>query len=427
MLSFVIHVYFGKWVSYKGVSNGEGVRQGDQLSHFLFILAAEGLNDIVHEVVTKGIFKGVLMGKDKEAFELKVNLNKSRLYRVGVSSGEVEVMARHISCSVGEFTFMYLGLPIDTNMRRVSTWRPVAEKVKKRLSEWRAKTMSFGKRLTLIKSDNVLASYGLGGLNIVSLRAKNWALVGKWWWRFWVECDARWVKVIRSIHGSDEGLTGREGFRDSNNRGGWNDIVRVSLDIDKVGIEFTSSIVKNVGSGNNTNFWIDRWVGNQRLCDIFPREPRGRGCGDLEQLPRTLNDISLSHDCRDSWKWTPSEDNQFTVKSLARVVDEKRLQLDQSGHETVWNKLIMKKVNVFVWRVLKGRLPVLTELDKRDDLTSIRSAGNNGFVNPSNASQILHQCSSRFVAQFWNSQCGGKNKNLSWLSTLSVISVLDLC
>ncbi|PWA44681.1 ribonuclease H protein [Artemisia annua] len=39
-----------------------GVRQGDPLSPFLFILAAEGLNAIVNEAVEKGIFRGVKVG-----------------------------------------------------------------------------------------------------------------------------------------------------------------------------------------------------------------------------------------------------------------------------------------------------------------------------------------------------------------------------
>ena len=69
-----------------------------------------------------------------------------------------------------------------------------------------------------------------------------------------MECDALWVKEIRSIHGSDGGLTGGEGLRDRYNGGVWNDIVRVGVDIDKVGVDFTSSIVYKVGSGNNTIF-----------------------------------------------------------------------------------------------------------------------------------------------------------------------------
>ena len=37
-------------------------------------------------------------------------------------------------------------------MRRIGVWRTVIEKFKKRLSEWKAKTLSFGGRLTLVKS-----------------------------------------------------------------------------------------------------------------------------------------------------------------------------------------------------------------------------------------------------------------------------------
>ncbi|GJY89846.1 putative reverse transcriptase domain-containing protein [Tanacetum coccineum] len=96
----------------KEFSMERGVRQGDPLSPFLFILATEGLNVIVSEAVEKG-----------------------------VNDVELGDMARWRRYGVGVFPFTYLGLPIGENMRRVGAWNTVVEKFKNRLADWKAKTM----------------------------------------------------------------------------------------------------------------------------------------------------------------------------------------------------------------------------------------------------------------------------------------------
>ncbi|GKF11065.1 RNA-directed DNA polymerase, eukaryota, reverse transcriptase zinc-binding domain protein, partial [Tanacetum coccineum] len=79
------------------------------------------------------------------------------------------------------------------------------------------------------------------------------------------------------------------------------------------------------------------------------------------------------------WDWARTirgrslvEDGEFTVKELSKLIEENILISDVGGQETLWNKLVPKKVNIFVWRALRARLPVRVELDRRgDDFDSI--------------------------------------------------------
>lgn len=119
----------------------------------------------------------------------------------------------------------------------------------------------------------------------------------------------------------------------------------------------------------NKGAWIkDRvvWsVGEWRWNWGWLRDPRGRAIGKLDDLILLLQNFSFSNSCRDSWRWVLDEDGGFMVKTLSKEVDSKNLKIDMGSHETLSCKLVPKKVNVFVWRTLKGRLLVRTELDKR--------------------------------------------------------------
>ncbi|XP_071726630.1 uncharacterized mitochondrial protein AtMg01250-like [Rutidosis leptorrhynchoides] len=139
-----------------------GIRQGDPLSPFLFLLAAEMLNIFAKSDTEKGLLKGVEIGRDKilvshlqyadaiiflgewsrsivyslrnllQCYELvsglKVNFNKSCLYSIGVN--HVNYVANRIGCKIGKFPFTYLGLSIGANMNKKKKWNPIVEKIK---------------------------------------------------------------------------------------------------------------------------------------------------------------------------------------------------------------------------------------------------------------------------------------------------------
>ncbi|KAJ0610677.1 putative RNA-directed DNA polymerase [Helianthus annuus] len=270
-----------------------GLRQGDPLSPFLFVLALEVLEVFIKRATSLGLFNGVQLpnggpnlthlcyADDVIFMGLKVNLSKSSLMGVGVEHHEVENMATVIWCKTGSIPFKFLGLPIGDNMKRISPWKPIIDKFAKRLSSWKAKTLSLGGRITLAKAVlGNLPSYFLSifkapvkvlktleglrrdfvwgktgskckmrwvawnkiqaprrfcGLGLGEMRSLNWALLMKWRWRFKSDPNQFWARVVMAIHG-DHGEVDQVPLKISLT-GAWKDTVFVAKDLRKAGID----------------------------------------------------------------------------------------------------------------------------------------------------------------------------------------------
>ncbi|GKE18873.1 hypothetical protein Tco_1426450 [Tanacetum coccineum] len=149
-------------------------------------------------------------------------------------------------------------------MSRSVHWHPIIDQFSEKLSSWKAKDVSYGGRLTLggaygdshkiswIAWNKVLSSSEFGGLNIGSLKAMNWSLLAKWWWRFKSEKNSLWKKVVCSFHGSNGNLGVAS---DVGSPGAWGKIVSVGNELEKINISFSSSFHKKIGSGHDTRFW----------------------------------------------------------------------------------------------------------------------------------------------------------------------------
>jgi len=164
----------------------KGLRQGDPLAPFLYLITAEGLASMVRQAVKKKLFQGIKVGTKEievnmlqyvddtlflceantqnilgikcilRCFELAVGLTVNFIKReiggLKVEEGIIQRYSEILNCDVMHLPFIYLGMPISGISRRFVLWREVVDKIKKRLARWKEKYLFFAGKVCMLKS-----------------------------------------------------------------------------------------------------------------------------------------------------------------------------------------------------------------------------------------------------------------------------------
>lgn len=93
--------------------------------------------------------KEVLRGFEL-ALGLCVNFNKSKVLRFNVSQDFLQDASDFLLCSISQFPFTLLGIPIGANPHRCSTWELILQKICNKFYAWKGKHVSLGIRVILI-------------------------------------------------------------------------------------------------------------------------------------------------------------------------------------------------------------------------------------------------------------------------------------
>ncbi|GJY74776.1 RNA-directed DNA polymerase, eukaryota [Tanacetum coccineum] len=331
-----------------------GLKQGDPLAPYLFILIMESLHLSFSRVVDAGIFKGIKIDNSVTISHLFYaddavfigewsDDNLTRIMHVLHS-------AKNLGCSVMKTPFKYLGVMVGGNMSKIKAWDDTIGKLNSRLSKWKLKTLSIGGRLTNFFN-------GIQG----DEKKITWV---------------KWSKeVCLSFNSADDGseLFGK---------------LTVVLMITMV-LDLISHCKKRVGNGLLTRFWSDIWLGDNQLRYLFPRiyalelnkdcsvavkmlysvdhslrrsVRGGAEAHQLDQLQGLIGSVVLANSS-DRWYWDLNGSGSFCVKDVRNLLDEFFLPKDVNA--TRWIKYIPIKINVFAWKVYLDRLPTKLNLIRR--------------------------------------------------------------
>nr|GEY80550.1 RNA-directed DNA polymerase, eukaryota [Tanacetum cinerariifolium] len=311
----------------------KGLKQGDPLSSFLFILIMESLHILFQRVVDAGLYMGIRLSSDvnlshllyaddamfvgkwsdsnigtlvhvlkcfHQASGLKINMSKSKIMGIHVNNENVNDVAATLGCLTLKTPFVYLGVP--------------------------------------------------------SLYALNRGLLLKWVGRFHSQSASLWTRVIKAIHGVDGGLGRRP----------------------------------TTGKWDSTCFWEDKWFEGSALKDMLPRLFALENVKSVT-VYKKLNDSSLDYSMRrkprggveedqyialsdmmdsivlmpkeDRFMWSLENSGDFSMKSIQKRIDDSRFIGGKIG--TRWIKSVPIKVNIMAWKIQSDAFPTRFNISRR--------------------------------------------------------------
>ncbi|GJU44289.1 RNA-directed DNA polymerase, eukaryota, reverse transcriptase zinc-binding domain protein [Tanacetum coccineum] len=277
---------------------------------------------------------------------LKINLHKSKLMGIGVSSNVVAAAASLIGCCILTAPFNYLGMKVGSNMSRINSWDDVISKVFSRLSKWKLKLLSIGGHLTLLKL--VLTLIPLYHMSIF----KNMVLTSK---------KNGGLGVSRAL--DTHKLIPR--------RSSWQDVILAIHSLQSKGeVELKVLYKKLYALEMCKSISVTEKMGHPSLSHSFRRMPRG----GVQQknyglLCSKVADLVLPN-ISDRWCWSLEGSQEFSVKSSRILIDN--TILPKAEVPTRWLRVVPIKVNVHAWRVCLDKLPTRANLSLRGmDISSI--------------------------------------------------------
>ncbi|RVW14448.1 putative mitochondrial protein [Vitis vinifera] len=354
--------------------SSKGLRQGDPLSPYLFIMGMEVLSALIRRAVEGGCITGCRI--QRAASGLRINLAKSEIILVG-EVDEILEMAVELGCKVGQLPSTYLGLPLGAPNKAGYVWDGVEEQMRWKLALWKRQYLSkgsgektrkiakrflvgrgkYGKKNTPSQLGEGVCEQEKGGLGLRKLVHLNKALLGKWVWRFARAKEEMWKRVLVAKYGQEE-----FGWRTKKANGAFGVL--------------EGHLVWGCGAGPEIPSTLQCGCPKKCHCGGFMDQNAGQGGWNLRFI-RSFNDWELTLvdellQILRSQRITLEEDLAYGRGGKMGSFDVKDAYGLLTSHSTplfpkkgIWVENVPSKLAFFAWEATWGRVLTIDRLQKR--------------------------------------------------------------
>ncbi|KAK5784761.1 hypothetical protein PVK06_039291 [Gossypium arboreum] len=374
-------------VSYMVGLNGEmsvwfepsrGLRQGDPLSPYLFLICAKGFSTLLHEVEQNDLIRGTPIGRGKfsvnhlffaddcilfgdaskeganmvrsviseyeQASGQRVNFDKSLIYfGANVDSNVKKLVKSVLGVRVASNPEKYLGLPMMVGRKKRWVLAHFVDRFRKRMDGCGLRYLSIGGKEVFIKS--VLQAIPVYVMQCFALPKmlcrKLEGLLNKFWWSN--------NKTTKGVHWSN-----------------WNALCK------------------------------PKWAG-EVLFSLF----------DDDRMNRILSILLACHRTHDTLVWKYEATRDYSVKSGYRVLITEQLQFNDFNSITIakykefyqllWDLHILAKIKIHMWRLFNNYVPHYTNLVQSRLFVQVDCPLCN--VDPEDSDHLMWTCG--ILQQLW--------------------------